>query len=1650
MADIANRKRLAHALFSTNLGEFAPRGANEPLPPVILHSDIHEDKLRFASTLRQKYPTQCGAIAPTFNLEDYFDAYDIHLQTPVYLVLVLQEIVAQNIARAAIIHNFAVKWSLINREMFASIGPDVGGPQDIFSAREQEQFGVDFLKDALVALKVQKAHSSLVEPSNTTRKNHSGQGENMLSDNYTGESSMSGEFDSPSARYPIQSSSYGPMVQACRYSSAPNLSQRDGPTTLNCPPLGRYQSFQNGYIHSESEVEAGQGTSKSCGFTENSSYRKQDPYHTHVGKPYVEIGAVLRPVYLATKEPNRQAENPVQRGTSLLPGYSSPRNLPSLPQSAENRDRSYPHSRFGPTFAIARATSLSRPPGIVEQIPHSNMWHGGSGAAKDSMDEAGKSIYNVSVANIECGQKTVVHAGGNDAVSSEPYPADLKGRPFDPYNAYYSPGSPAPPFEDSFHNMHYPQMHGVQLSQVRKVPSSWGTKARISQSYDCEDRVCNERVPSLEIAADPNYENSKPAHLAINSCHINNHTWHTRPSDIGLTNVSNGARINNSSPARYRNDRPPFRREIASIHRRNDHSSQVHAVKRSTDHNDQVPTNPLQQRYQNETAIAAYNDANEDSCKLYVGNISIALTESKIQDAFSRYGQVDHVTLKGYPYPDGPRTRPKFAFVLFRTPQDAVKAFENMNGFILCGRPLRVNFARPQEYVRDRRTPFIAGTPKYLSAEGPISVEQISIASPQQGANVTAKGSTTRRTIDETLPSRESALACSYHSPAKSQFIDNSVQEPKHNTSNPVMGEPSEIQVHHSPGAAPDLKHPYSHFYSNMKLDDNSLMLPQASEDPRGENKSISSSRQNSWLPVVPRDLPGHDGFTIRAVEARANDQPPEKSGYLVRGEPFNHVGWIDDRNAENMLLIPEGHYDLKTRSVIGVEGAPDRPTSFSPQDARSDLPSQLSNPFISSIGPSRAEAYVVQQSKNITEADGFQMNAPAMYRDRSITKSDQEPSPNARNRASPDKRKGSRKISSKISSPTKADAYTRAKSQSRDASVSWKSEPHTESSRSSKNLGRSGELPPTTFQLATNCKDNHLENPKGMPPINAIANPDAIIVGKHEVVTTHVAMNSLEHAPPSYEVKEATQIVPKLYSHSGSAQGQALRNQEQSLAKSITPSVSKVKRASKTKKKRHVITGTLPAISQVEQPVQDLASKDSPANIAQHCSLNDLFQGDPLVSGSATDLKHTSTTAMPESTFEADHTPCREDTARGSFSRGDSQGGLKDAGFNGRWPTVADSERGTQPRGLSLGQLSDSTADKQAGHSKSYNARTIKFSDGSAIGSRPPLSLGQALDEPNISEKKASQFLKPLNPSTSNLKDKKIATGQSLANQATPGLGIKRAVPILYSTLPSKRVVEEADATRTIGRSAPDLNSRFVFPDLGVAKPDRPLERTEDMTSARLSQRLQAFKTVEPSVKIRLDGYDRGNHIQSTALLEPPLGHRKSASRDVVELDDTQSSVEEVDAKNISGNGEGPVSKAEQAKPPTWSEVVGRSASSSQHQKHGVTEPEPTASTAHDPWAIFEDTAAWNGQVPKTENTTVKSTRSEIPEINNAPKSDEVKHDTPGSNLSHKENVKSLGKKPHDASSQKPGAKRRGTRKEQVVADAWAKSWNNGFVGSA
>jgi cold-inducible RNA-binding protein len=76
--------------------------------------------------------------------------------------------------------------------------------------------------------------------------------------------------------------------------------------------------------------------------------------------------------------------------------------------------------------------------------------------------------------------------------------------------------------------------------------------------------------------------------------------------------------------------------------------------------------------------------------KIYVGNLPFSATESEVRDLFAQHGTVDSVALPT----DRETGRPRgFGFV--EMPQaDAQKAMQALNGFNMCGRPLRVNEAQ--------------------------------------------------------------------------------------------------------------------------------------------------------------------------------------------------------------------------------------------------------------------------------------------------------------------------------------------------------------------------------------------------------------------------------------------------------------------------------------------------------------------------------------------------------------------------------------------------------------------------------------------------------------------------------------------------------------------------------------------------------------------------------------------------------------------------------------------------------------------------------------------------------------------------------------------------------------------------------------------
>ena len=79
---------------------------------------------------------------------------------------------------------------------------------------------------------------------------------------------------------------------------------------------------------------------------------------------------------------------------------------------------------------------------------------------------------------------------------------------------------------------------------------------------------------------------------------------------------------------------------------------------------------------------------------IYVGNLSYALSESELRDAFANFGAVS--TVKILTDRETGRSR-GFGFVEMPNRTEAEAAVANLNGKDVGGRPLRVNEARPRE-----------------------------------------------------------------------------------------------------------------------------------------------------------------------------------------------------------------------------------------------------------------------------------------------------------------------------------------------------------------------------------------------------------------------------------------------------------------------------------------------------------------------------------------------------------------------------------------------------------------------------------------------------------------------------------------------------------------------------------------------------------------------------------------------------------------------------------------------------------------------------------------------------------------------------------------------------------------------------------------
>jgi RNA recognition motif-containing protein len=74
-----------------------------------------------------------------------------------------------------------------------------------------------------------------------------------------------------------------------------------------------------------------------------------------------------------------------------------------------------------------------------------------------------------------------------------------------------------------------------------------------------------------------------------------------------------------------------------------------------------------------------------NTAKLFIGNLPYEITEEELNDLFSQYGEVKEVF--------APRQK-GYAFVTFANPEDAQKALEAMKDYELKGRKLNIDMAR--------------------------------------------------------------------------------------------------------------------------------------------------------------------------------------------------------------------------------------------------------------------------------------------------------------------------------------------------------------------------------------------------------------------------------------------------------------------------------------------------------------------------------------------------------------------------------------------------------------------------------------------------------------------------------------------------------------------------------------------------------------------------------------------------------------------------------------------------------------------------------------------------------------------------------------------------------------------------------------------
>lgn len=95
-------------------------------------------------------------------------------------------------------------------------------------------------------------------------------------------------------------------------------------------------------------------------------------------------------------------------------------------------------------------------------------------------------------------------------------------------------------------------------------------------------------------------------------------------------------------------------------------------------------------------------EMNTEKLVIYVGGLDESVNEKTLHAAFIPFGEIKTIEI---PLDHNTEMHKGFGFIEYEEYEDCLHAIENMNDAELCGRVLRVNFARPQRFKEGYHRP---------------------------------------------------------------------------------------------------------------------------------------------------------------------------------------------------------------------------------------------------------------------------------------------------------------------------------------------------------------------------------------------------------------------------------------------------------------------------------------------------------------------------------------------------------------------------------------------------------------------------------------------------------------------------------------------------------------------------------------------------------------------------------------------------------------------------------------------------------------------------------------------------------------------------------------------------------------------------------